>query len=64
MKNIGETTRPFRYELNQIPYDYTVEVINRFKGIDLINRVSAELWTEVCNLAQEVVIKTILKKKK
>ena len=47
MKKVGETTRPFRYDLNQIPYDYTVEVRNRFKGLDLIDRVPAELWTEV-----------------
>ena len=64
LKNIGKTTRPFRYDLNQIPYDYTVEVTNRFKGLDLIDRVPEELWTEVCNTVQEVVIKTISKKKK
>ena len=56
--------RPFRYELNQIPYDYTVEVTNRFKGLDLIDRITEELWREVCNIVQEVVIKTISKKKK
>ena len=64
MKNIGETTRPFRYELNQIPYDYTVEVSNIFKGLDLVDRVPEELWTEVCNTVQEAVIKIIPKKKK
>ena len=57
-------TQPFRSDLNQIPYDYTVEVINRFKGLDLINRVPEELWTEVHNLVQEAVIETIPKKKK
>ena len=60
---VGKTTRPFRYDLNQIPYNYTVEVTNRFKGLDLI-RVPEELWTEVHNIVQEAVIKTILKKKK
>ena len=64
LKNIGKTTMPFRYNLNQIPYDYTVEVTNRFKGLDLIDRVPEELWTEVCNTVQEAVIKPILKKKK
>ena len=64
LKKVGKTTRPFRYDLNQIPYDYTVEVINRFKGLDLINRVPEELWTEVHNLVQEAVIETIPKKKK
>ena len=64
MKNIGETTRPFRYDLNQIPYDYTVEVMNRFKGLDLIDRVPEELWMEVCDIVQDAVIKTIPKKKK
>ena len=61
---VGKTTRPFRYDLNQIPYDYTVEVTNRFKGLDLIDRVPEELWTEVCDTVQEAVIKTIPKKKK
>ena len=60
----GKTTRPFRYDLNQIPYDYTVEVTNRFKGLDLIERVPEELWMEVHNILQEAVIKTIPKKKK
>ena len=63
MKKVGKTTRPFRYDLNQIPYDYTVEVINRFKGLDLIDRVPEELWMEVPDIAQEAVIKTISKKK-
>ena len=64
MKKAGKTTRPFRYDLNQILYDYTVEVRNRFKGLDLIDRVPEELWTEVCDIVQKVVIKTIPKKKK
>ena len=64
MKKVETTTRPFRYDLNQIPYDYTVEVRNRFKGLDLIERVPDELWMEVCNIAQQTGIKTILKKKK
>ena len=64
MKKVEKTTRPFRYDLNQILYDYMVEVTNRFKGLDLIDRVPEELWTEVGNIVQEVVIKTIPKKKK
>ena len=64
MKKVGKTTRPSSYILNQIPYDYTVEVTNRFKGLDLIDRVSEELWTEIHDIVQEAVIKTILKKKK
>ena len=64
MKKVGKTTRPFRYDLNQIPYDYTVEVTNRFKGLDLIDRLPDELWMEVCDTAQETGIKTIPKKKK
>ena len=64
MKKVGKTTRPFKYDLNQIPYNYTVKVTNRFKGLDLIDRVSEELWTEVRNIIQEAVIKTIPKKKK
>ena len=64
MKNVWKTTRPFRYDLNQIPYDYTVEVTNRFKGLDVIDRVPEELWMEVHNIVQEVVIKTICKRKK
>ena len=61
---VGKTTRPFRYDLNQILYDYTVEVRNRFKALDLIDRVPEELWMEVCDIAQETGIKTIPKKKK
>ena len=64
MKKVGKTTRPFRYDLNQIPYDYTVEVTNRFKGLDLVDRVPEDLWTKVCNTVQEAMIKTIIKKKK
>ena len=64
MKKVGKTTRPFRYDLNQIPYDYTVGVRNRFKGLDLIDRVPDELWTEVHDIVQETGIKTITKKKK
>ena len=64
LKKVGKTTRPFRYDLNQIPYDYTVKVRNRFKGLDLIDRMPEELWTEVCDIVQETVIKTIPKKKK
>ena len=64
MKKVGKTTRPFRYDLNQIPYDYTVEVRNRFKGLDLIDRVPDELWTEVRDIVQETGIKTIPMEKK
>ena len=64
LKKIGKTTRPFRFDLNQIPYDSTVEVTNRFKGLDLIDRVPEELWMEVYDIVQEAVIKTIPKKKK
>ena len=64
MKKIGKTTRPFRYDLNQILYDYTVEVTNRFKVLDLIDRVPNELWIEVRDTVHEAVIKTIPKKKK
>ena len=64
MKKVRKTTRPFRYDLNQIPYDYTVEVTSRFKGLDLIDRVPEELWMQVHNILQEAVIKTIPKKKK
>ena len=64
MKKIRRATRPFRYDLNQIPYDYTVEVANRFKGFDLIDRVPEELWTEVPDFVQAAVIKTTPKKKK
>ena len=59
LKKVGNTTRPFRYDLNQIPYDYTVEVRNRFKGLDLIDRVPDELWNEVRDIVQETGIKTI-----
>ena len=64
LKKVGKTTRQFRYVLNQIPYDYTVQVTNRLKGLDLIDRVPGELWTEVCDIVQETGIKTIPKKKK
>ena len=64
MKKVGKTTRPFRYDLNQIPCDYTVEVRNRFKGLDLIDRVPDELWSEVCDIVQETGIKTIPMEKK
>ena len=63
MKKIGKTTRPFRYDLNQIPYNYTLEVTNRFKGLDLIDRVPEELQMEVRDIVQEAVIKTIPKKR-
>ena len=63
-KKVGKTTRPFRYDLNQIPYDYIMEVRNRFKVLDLIDRVPDELWTEVCDIVQETRIKTIPQKKK
>ena len=64
LKKVGKTTRSFRYDLNQIPYDYTVEMRNRFKGLDLIDRVPEELWVEICDIVQEAGIKTIPKKKK
>ena len=64
LKKVGKTTRPFRYDLNQIPYDYTVEVRNRFKGLDLIDRVPDELWMEVHDTVQEGGLKTLPKKKK
>ena len=64
MKKVGKTTRPFRYDLNQIPYDYTVQVRNRFKGLDLIDRVPDELWSEVCDIVHETGIKTIPMEKK
>ena len=64
LKKVGKTTRSFRYDLNQIPYDYTVEVRNRFKGLDLIDRVHDELWTEVCDIVQETRIKIIPMEKK
>ena len=62
LKKVGKTTRPYRYDLNLIPYDYTVEVRNRFKGLDLIDRVPDELWNEVLDIVQETGIKTISKK--
>ena len=64
MKKVGKTTRPFRYDLNQIPYNYTLERTNRFKGLDLIDRVPEELWMEVHDIVQKAAIKTIPKKKK
>ena len=64
MKKVGKTTRPFRYNLNQIPYNYTVEVTNRFKGLDLIDRLPDKLWMEVRDIVQETGMKTIPKKKK
>ena len=64
MEKVGKTTRPFRYDVNQIPYDYTVEVRNRFKGLDMIDKVSDELWTEVHDIVQETGIKTIRMEKK
>ena len=63
LKKVGKTTRPFRYDLNQIPYDDTMEVRNRFKGLDLIDRVPDELWTEVCDIVQETGIKITPKEK-
>ena len=64
MKKVGKTTRPFRYDLNQIPYDYTVDLRNRFKGLGLIDRVPDKLWTEVRDIVQETGIKTIPMEKK
>ena len=64
MKKVGKTLRPFRYDLNKIPYDYTVKVTNRFKGLDLMDRVPEELWKEVHDIVQEAVLKNIPKKKK
>ena len=64
LKKVEKTTRSFRYDLNQIPYDYTMDVRNRFKGLDLIDRISDELWTEVHDIVQDTGIKTIPKKKK
>ena len=64
MKKVGKTTRPFRYDLNQISYDYTVEVTNRFKGLDLIHKVPEELWAEVHDVVEEALIKTIPMEKK
>ena len=62
LKKVGKSTRPFRYDLSKIPYDYTVEVSNRFKGLDLVDRVPEELWTKVHNIAQQVATTTIPKK--
>ena len=59
MEKVGKAARPFRYDLNQIPYDYTVEVRNRFKGLDVIDRVPDELWTDACDIVQETGVKTI-----
>ena len=64
LKKVGKITRPFRYDLNQIPYNYTVEVTDRFNRLDLIDGVPEELWMEVCDIVREAVIKTIPKKKK
>ena len=64
LKKVGKTTRPFRYDLNQMPYDYMVEMMNRFKGLDLVDRVPEELWMEVHNIVQEVVTKSIPKNTK
>ena len=63
MKKVGKSTRPFRYDLNQIPYNYTVVVRNRLKGLDLIDRVPEELWTEVCNIVQKAMFKIHKKRK-
>ena len=64
MKKVGKTSRPFRFGLNQIPYDYTLEEVNKFEGLDLVDRVPEELWMKVCDIVQQEVIKTIPKKKK
>ena len=64
MKKVGKDSRLFRYDLNQIPYDYTMEVMNGFKRLDLIDRVPEELWAELCNIVQEMVTRAVLKKKK
>ena len=64
LKKVGKITRPFRYDLNQIPYDCTIEVTNKFKGLDLIDRMPEELWMDICDIIQEAVIKTNTKKKK
>ena len=64
LKKVGKTTRHFRYDLNQIPYDYAVELMNKFKGLDLVDRIPEELWMEVSNTVQEVVTKTTSMKKK
>ena len=64
LKKVGKTAKSFWYDLNQIPYDYTMEMTDRFKGLDLVDRVPAELWTEICTIVQEIVTQNILKKKK
>ena len=64
MKKVGKFTRPFKYDLSQIPHDNTVEMTSRFKGLDVVDRMPQELWVEVCNTVQEVMTKTIPKKKK
>ena len=64
MKKVGKTTRPYGYDLEKIPYDYAVEVMDRFKGLDLVERVPEELWMEICNTVEGPVTKTIPKKKK
>ena len=64
LKKVGKTTRPFRYDLNQVPYDYAMEIRDRFEGLDLIDRMPEELWTEICDTVQETGIKTIPKEKK
>ena len=63
MKKVGKATRPYRYDLNQTPYDYSVEVMDIFKGLDLVEKVPEELWTEICTIVQEAVTKTILNEK-
>ena len=63
MKKVGKTTRPFRYDLNQIPYDYTVKVTKRFNRLDLMDKVPEELWTEVCDIVEEAEFNTIPKKR-
>ena len=64
LKKVGQTTRPFKYDLHQIPYNYTVEMMNKFEGLDLVDRVPEKLWTEVHNIVQEAATKITLKKKK
>ena len=63
LKKVGKTARPLRYDLNQIPYNFTLEVMNRLKGLDLVDRVLEELWTEACNIVQDIMTKTIHKKR-
>ena len=64
LKEVGKSTWPLRYDLNQIPYDYTVEIMNGFRGLDLVDKVPEELWIKACNILQDVVMKTIPKNKK